>query len=251
MCHRPLKSSTIPYHAIPWHAVPYHITSCRTIPYHAIPYHTITSHTVPCHAIVIPYHAMPCHTIHAMPHADGRRAAWPESELLCHAHDNDVRMLVTVLAGSDTTGKYFQHLLGNATAVQRMARELLAIVAAAGWDGVEFDFEGTPPLAHDALKCDRSRLNPHGMCFGVVSVLDVSFRKQYCNLLLHKNYWKLYTYIASRVETDEAVPIHTGSYVYIASRVETDAAVPVVGSQACGRRSPLATRLTSQATTSQ
>ena len=75
---------------------------------------------------------------------DGLRESWPESELLCHAHDNDVRMLVTVLAarGSDTTGKYFQHLLGNATAVKRMASELLAIVIAAGWDGVEFDFEG-------------------------------------------------------------------------------------------------------------
>jgi GH18 family chitinase len=69
---------------------------------------------------------------------------WPESELLCHAHAHDVRMLVPILAdaSSDKSGKYYEHLLGNATAVTRMASELLAIVTAAGWDGIEFDFEG-------------------------------------------------------------------------------------------------------------
>jgi GH18 family chitinase len=70
------------------------------------------------------------------------RITWPESELLCHAHANDVRMLIPILRGSDTTKHYFQNLLGNATAVKRMASELLAIVTAAGWDGIEFDFEG-------------------------------------------------------------------------------------------------------------
>ena len=69
---------------------------------------------------------------------------WPESELLCHAHAHDVRVLVPILAdaSSDKSGRYYEHLLGNATAVNRMASELLGIVTAAGWDGVEFDFEG-------------------------------------------------------------------------------------------------------------
>jgi hypothetical protein len=76
-------------------------------------------------------------------------AAWPLSELICSAHASDTRVLVTVLAAkgkgptghSDPTGRYYQNLLGNATAVRRMADELTALVGAAGFDGVEFDFE--------------------------------------------------------------------------------------------------------------
>ena len=76
-------------------------------------------------------------------------ATWPLSELICSAHASDTRVLVTVLADkgkgptghSDPTGRYYQNLLGNATAVLRMADELTALVGAAGFDGVEFDFE--------------------------------------------------------------------------------------------------------------
>lgn len=76
-------------------------------------------------------------------------ATWPFSELICTAHASDTRVLVTVLPDrgkgptghSDPTGRYYQNLLGNATAVQRMADELTALVGAAGFDGVEFDFE--------------------------------------------------------------------------------------------------------------
>lgn len=63
---------------------------------------------------------------------------------MCTAHDHGVRVLVTVLPelkGPGTDPLYYQHLLGNATAVQRMADELAAIVSAAGFDGIEFDFE--------------------------------------------------------------------------------------------------------------
>lgn len=69
---------------------------------------------------------------------------WPESDLVCTAHDHGVRVLVTVLPelkGPGSDPLYYQHLMGNSTAVKRMANELAAIVSAGGWDGVEFDFE--------------------------------------------------------------------------------------------------------------
>ena len=67
--------------------------------------------------------------------AYGRADLWPESELVCTAHENDVRVLVTVLPelkGPGSDPMYYEHLMGNATAVQRMADELAAIVLAAG-----------------------------------------------------------------------------------------------------------------------
>lgn len=76
--------------------------------------------------------------------AFGPADRWPESELVCTAHAHGVRVLVTVLPelkGPGSDPKYYQHLMGNGSAVQRMSDELAAIVFAAGWDGVEFDFE--------------------------------------------------------------------------------------------------------------
>jgi hypothetical protein len=83
-------------------------------------------------------------------------STWPLSELVCSAHAHDTRVLITVLADkgkgptghSDPTGRYYQSLLGNATAVQRMGDELTALVGAAGLDGVEFvsDFHPSPSV---------------------------------------------------------------------------------------------------------
>jgi hypothetical protein len=71
-----------------------------------------------------------------------------ESRLLCHAHAHGVRVLLTVLPARARLPKpptpdpmFYRHLMGNHSAVQRMAKELAAVVVSAGFDGVEFDFE--------------------------------------------------------------------------------------------------------------
>ena len=65
------------------------------------------------------------------------------STLLCTAHAHDTRVLMVVLPNllSDPTKMFYEHLFGNATAVQRMASELTAMVSATGIDGIEFDLE--------------------------------------------------------------------------------------------------------------
>ena len=83
-------------------------------------------------------------------------SSWPDSELLCHAHAHDVRVLAVVLpdgrhgAGSKGhTEGYYKTLLSNSSAVQRMATELAEAVNAAAFDGVEFDFESMSAEAVD------------------------------------------------------------------------------------------------------
>ena len=65
------------------------------------------------------------------------------SALLCTAHAHDTRVVVAVLPDllSDPTKRFYEHLFGNVSAVQRMAEELTAVVSATGIDGLEFDFE--------------------------------------------------------------------------------------------------------------
>ncbi len=89
--------------------------------------------------------------------ADGRviinpsTGNWPDSELVCHAHEHDVRVVQAVLPYLDQIYPksqrpadpcYYQHLLANATAHKRMASELMEAIRDAGMDGIEFDFEG-------------------------------------------------------------------------------------------------------------
>jgi di-N-acetylchitobiase len=66
-------------------------------------------------------------------------SGWPDSQLICTAHAHNVRVVVTALRAESMS---FAKLLGNASAIDRMASELAAAAAAAGADGVEFDFEG-------------------------------------------------------------------------------------------------------------
>ena len=74
---------------------------------------------------------------------------WPDSELLCHAHAHNVRVVAVVLPGKGRTAGYYRSLLSNHTAIQRMATELAGAVGAAGFDGVEFDFESMSAEAID------------------------------------------------------------------------------------------------------
>ena len=83
---------------------------------------------------------------------------WPDSDLLCHAHAHDVRVVAVVLPGGshDLRGTvnshpvgYYHALLSNRTAISRMATELVEAVEAAGFDGVEFDFESMSAEAID------------------------------------------------------------------------------------------------------
>lgn len=71
----------------------------------------------------------------------GPKSAWPDSELLCHAHSFGVRVVAVVLSKHKGDPAFFTKLLGNASAVTLMAGQLAAAVEAAGFDGVEFDFE--------------------------------------------------------------------------------------------------------------
>jgi spore germination protein YaaH len=73
--------------------------------------------------------------------AIGSRSAWPDSELLCTAHSHGVRVVVVVLSNHKGDPAFFTKLLGNASAVKVMAGQLASAVAAAGFDGLEFDFE--------------------------------------------------------------------------------------------------------------
>jgi hypothetical protein len=72
---------------------------------------------------------------------------WPESELVCSAHAHGVRVLATVLGGqgaghyNDAPPLDYSLLLSNASAVERMARGLATLATAAGFDGLDFDFE--------------------------------------------------------------------------------------------------------------
>jgi hypothetical protein len=66
---------------------------------------------------------------------------WPDSPLVCQAHAHDVRVLAAVLPNHvqrSADPLFYQHLMGNETAVQRMADNLAHAVAAAGYDGISF-----------------------------------------------------------------------------------------------------------------
>ena len=68
------------------------------------------------------------------------KSGWPDSDLLCTAHSHNVRVVATVLRSHDDPA-FYTDLLSNKTAITRAARELAEIVAAAGFDGVEYDLE--------------------------------------------------------------------------------------------------------------
>ena len=74
------------------------------------------------------------------------RAAAGNPSLVCHAHARGVRVLPIVGPAKVPHQRHvpfdYHGLLSNATAVARAARELAALVAAAGYDGAEFDMEG-------------------------------------------------------------------------------------------------------------
>lgn len=76
---------------------------------------------------------------------------WPDSELVCHAHEHDVRVVQSVLPYLDQIYPksqrpddpcFYQRLLANTTAHKRLAHELVSAIRDAGMDGVSFDFEG-------------------------------------------------------------------------------------------------------------
>ena len=78
-------------------------------------------------------------------------ADWPDSELVCHAHANDVRVVAAVHPYIDHVYPkskrphdpcFYQRLLANATAHKRLAAELVEAIRDAGMDGIDFDFEG-------------------------------------------------------------------------------------------------------------
>ena len=79
------------------------------------------------------------------------------SDLVCHAHAHNVRILA--IAGRpkwpgnkhyDPT-EYYRALLSNETAVLRAASELAQLATAAGFDGVEFDMESMLPANRSDL----------------------------------------------------------------------------------------------------
>ena len=66
---------------------------------------------------------------------------WPDSPLVCHAHQHDVRVLASVLPNfkqRSADEHFYEHLMSNASAVRRMADNLAEAVLRAGFDGVEF-----------------------------------------------------------------------------------------------------------------
>ena len=66
---------------------------------------------------------------------------WPDSPLVCHAHEHDVRVLASVLPNfkqRSADEHFYEHLMSNASAVRRMADNLAEAVLRAGFDGVEF-----------------------------------------------------------------------------------------------------------------
>jgi hypothetical protein len=76
---------------------------------------------------------------------------WPDSDLVCHAHAHDVRVVQAVLPYVDQIYPkslrphdpcFYQKLLANITAHERLAAGLVQAIQDAGMDGVSFDFEG-------------------------------------------------------------------------------------------------------------
>lgn len=76
----------------------------------------------------------------------GGFGTWPDSELVCHAHAHDVRVINAVLPYLDqiypkssrpSNPCFYQKLLANTTAHERLARELIVAVKDAGMDGIE------------------------------------------------------------------------------------------------------------------
>lgn len=76
---------------------------------------------------------------------------WPDSDLVCHAHAHDVRVISAVHPYLDqiypkskrpSDPCFYYKLLSNSTAHLVLARDLLTAIKDAGMDGVEFDFEG-------------------------------------------------------------------------------------------------------------
>ena len=76
---------------------------------------------------------------------------WPDSDVVCHAHSHDVRVVAAVHPYLDQIYPksarphdpcFYQHLLANSTAHSRLAAELVDAIRDSGMDGVEFDFEG-------------------------------------------------------------------------------------------------------------